>query len=699
MASVLSKRQQQRNEKVLHDLVQTVPGNNSCADCHARNPAWASWSLGVFLCMRCASIHRKLGTHVSKVKSLSMDSWTNEQVDNMRKVGNVVSNQIYNSDNKKPPVPVDVDEADGAMERFIRQKYMNNVVATRDVGPKSPRIDEGVPPPLPPKNSSSKFGLRAASSLFPLSSRSKKDKALPSPESQHRPSSHDSVHKPAKVFGAALNFDDGDELDRKLAKLRDMGFNDTQRNLRALKAVDGNVDQAIELLVQRNEADRRSPAPQANPRPNTLRTTKSLTPLNSGGIGLSLGPKTTQDQPATPSSTSTNPFDALAAQPQTAQSTGALSNNTKNPYNTNASTNNPFGPVRQQTDPLSQAFEKLDVSSAPAQQQLFPNRTGGLTPMTQSRPPLPSPQVPSAPTTPQFFQQMQFQNMAYPQSAPLPQQPTGTNPFFASQASPVLQQAPQQYSQLPQQFPQQQIAQQNLAVNTQQSQYGFANNPFARSPTRVASPPILGQIPEQSQSSFQNNIPLQSPPFQSPSFQNSSFQNQSFQGTPALQSASTFPAATGVNNPFLQGSPQPQAYTGQLTSPQQQYFQPTRPDKSSIMALYNAAPTIPTVNNAVQPVQASPMSPNFGVPAQPAQSAPISAQPFRSMTLPPENTNNPFANGGVGGLNGVVKPNDPDPFNTARHISRESVNLGLDMAWTNGRHSPDAFASLSAKHI
>jgi hypothetical protein len=31
--------------------------------------------------MRCAAIHRKLGTHISKVKSLSMDSWSNEQVE------------------------------------------------------------------------------------------------------------------------------------------------------------------------------------------------------------------------------------------------------------------------------------------------------------------------------------------------------------------------------------------------------------------------------------------------------------------------------------------------------------------------------------------------------------------------------------------------------------------------------------------
>jgi hypothetical protein len=37
--------------------------------------------LGIFLCMRCAAIHRKLGTHISKVKSLSMDTWSTEQVE------------------------------------------------------------------------------------------------------------------------------------------------------------------------------------------------------------------------------------------------------------------------------------------------------------------------------------------------------------------------------------------------------------------------------------------------------------------------------------------------------------------------------------------------------------------------------------------------------------------------------------------
>lgn len=46
--------------------------------------------------MRCATIHRKLGTHVSKVKSLSMDSWSNEQVD--------VSEERMISANKEMPL-------------------------------------------------------------------------------------------------------------------------------------------------------------------------------------------------------------------------------------------------------------------------------------------------------------------------------------------------------------------------------------------------------------------------------------------------------------------------------------------------------------------------------------------------------------------------------------------------------------------
>ena len=44
-------------------------------------PRWASWNLGIFMCIRCAGIHRNLGVHISRVKSVNLDSWTPEQIE------------------------------------------------------------------------------------------------------------------------------------------------------------------------------------------------------------------------------------------------------------------------------------------------------------------------------------------------------------------------------------------------------------------------------------------------------------------------------------------------------------------------------------------------------------------------------------------------------------------------------------------
>ncbi|EGE02094.1 GTPase activating protein for Arf [Trichophyton equinum CBS 127.97] len=192
--SALSKRQQARNERTLQDLITSVPGNDRCADCQARNPGWGSWNLGIFLCMRCATLHRKLGTHISKVKSLTMDSWTAEQVETMKKNGNIAVNRIYNPRNIKPSIPVDIDEVDSVMERFVRKKY--ELRALEDGKPKPPSrqdpsytsrpaADLSLPSPssppyatatLPSKPKSRfAFGLRSLSSSHsssPSSSRS-----------------------------------------------------------------------------------------------------------------------------------------------------------------------------------------------------------------------------------------------------------------------------------------------------------------------------------------------------------------------------------------------------------------------------------------------------------------------------------------------------------------------------------------------
>lgn len=73
------KKKYQATEQALSSLLK-LPTNQTCADCLERGPRWASWSLGVFLCIRCGGIHRKMGTHVSKVKSVTLDRWEEEMV-------------------------------------------------------------------------------------------------------------------------------------------------------------------------------------------------------------------------------------------------------------------------------------------------------------------------------------------------------------------------------------------------------------------------------------------------------------------------------------------------------------------------------------------------------------------------------------------------------------------------------------------
>ncbi|CAO1618027.1 unnamed protein product [Sympodiomycopsis kandeliae] len=120
------------------------PGNEICADCGGRNPRWASHNLGIFLCVQCAGVHRKMGTHISKIKSLTLDEWSKEQVERMKEYGNLKSNSYYNPNEKRnrPPTNVDDYERDNELEKFIRNKYEFRRFMDRN------------PPPVPRKDNS-----------------------------------------------------------------------------------------------------------------------------------------------------------------------------------------------------------------------------------------------------------------------------------------------------------------------------------------------------------------------------------------------------------------------------------------------------------------------------------------------------------------------------------------------------------------
>ena len=62
------------------------------------DPSWASINLGVLLCIECSGIHRSLGVHISKVRSVTLDAWESEVLRVMMKLGNRIANSILEYD-------------------------------------------------------------------------------------------------------------------------------------------------------------------------------------------------------------------------------------------------------------------------------------------------------------------------------------------------------------------------------------------------------------------------------------------------------------------------------------------------------------------------------------------------------------------------------------------------------------------------
>ena len=621
--------------------------------------------------------------------------------------GNTLVNKKYNPRNVRPKIPIDADEVDSVMERFIRQKYQE--MSLSDGRPRPPSRHErepayereappdrefnrspetSPPPPLPPKKGKLfSFGLRSTSASYPYLSKADKKRMTRERDLTIEPTTENAFHssvtsplpsKQSRIFGANIGNDAN--IETKLSTLKDMGFPDGQRNSTMLKSLNGDLERTIESLVRLGEGSQpgsRSRTPNRTPR-GSMRGTPTTSAFPDDLKSPTLKPPS-----------GTNPFDrpsggniglSLAPPPAEQKAGGSF---------------NPFG-IPPDPQVLEQSLSNLQISQQPP---LFPHSTGGYPsqppPMQFDRlqqsmtPPVPSTYNP-------FFQSMpslQSSLNPYNQMMPSPQSATQpNNPFFgqgygasnAAQSPQPIEQYGQpsqsSYNPFQAQFSNQQ-AQQNVqsqSFSQPQSQpQQQSTNPFG---TNFGGQ-MAGGMPDLfsgGQTSQQANVQQQQQQQQLyPSFPQQQFQQAPQQQQQPQPQASQLQSTTNgypqPQNPYQVQQPQQNPYQQpQIQQPSQFQSAPNplmpqqtgRYDKSSILALYNyphLAPPLPTIQD--EP------SPSGEMPSSYSQQATTTAAvtPQRSVTMPLlqqqssiSQSRNPF----LGNNPTTINPSNPNMNNT-----------------------------------
>jgi hypothetical protein len=457
------------------------------------------------------------------------------------------------------------------------------------------------------------------------------------------------------VFGGGIGVTEG--MEWKLVTLKEMGFPDDNRNSNVLKGLNGDLERAIESLVRLGEGSQ----PASGPRTSMSATFTKPEPIPS--------PAEARTQPTSASSAPA----ISSVQPQTllGNPIPSAQSSSYNPFENIALAH----PAAQ--PPLEQAFQNMHVT-----QPLFPNATGGY----PNQPPMFSPTVyqqPMTPPIPQMHQQ-------YAQSNPYAQQHQSAtyNPFVTARSYPSPPMSANPY------LSTQQNTGSSNPYHNQTGQPGL-NPPVDPQQFQLSlfHPNQTQPMPPQ-QSLFQQNQPQQNP-YQQPQQQQQQQQQQFWGQTQQGQ------------------APPQQLFNGQANMPREQnpYLSPTFPaqyhqtmqplapqatgrvDKASILALYNypqLAPQPPAQSLDGQnhsDLTSSPQVPSARLPPG------VNGLGPRSATMPvfmASGNKNPFSRS--------TAPSIPKiPMNAGgRHASNDSMENG---SIQSGRHSPDAFASLSARFV
>lgn len=225
--SMMSKKHSKQTEKQLIEIVNSNNNLNRCGECSSDYPTWASWNLGILLCGKCANCHKKVlstggpnDQPISKVKSLTLEVWTDSQIDSLRSIGNRAARQKWNP--KKEPFPYD-DGDDAPIEAYLRDKYIFGKFRYEPITPADYNGDHGW---LTPNSGRSRHSL-----VLTRKNRSR---------SNSKPMSRLS-HRKLTSF----------ELSQYPSQARDilsLGFTDKDAVVESLILSKGNINEALDIL-------------------------------------------------------------------------------------------------------------------------------------------------------------------------------------------------------------------------------------------------------------------------------------------------------------------------------------------------------------------------------------------------------------------------------------------------------------------
>ncbi|KAJ2091882.1 GTPase activator activity protein [Coemansia sp. RSA 986] len=286
------KKLAEKHNKLLAELVKQ-PDNSKCADCGANGPRWASWNLGVFLCIRCGGAHRRIGTHISKVKSITLDNWTTEQIEHFCRIGNERANAFFNPHPERNPPP----RTDREIERYVRDKYERRLFVDHRGGVPDPTAEGASYPQSPSQPMSPSSPSDATSEAAALT-------RLREMGFMNVRDNHSALKRFNFNVEAAAAYLRGDSVpakpkispsDPRVKQLLNMGFDHVGQNVQALAQCNGDLNQAIELLLSDNPPPRTTTTTSATPQPTTKKSPPSVAVSTAAAVGSS---NRTSAQPA-----------------------------------------------------------------------------------------------------------------------------------------------------------------------------------------------------------------------------------------------------------------------------------------------------------------------------------------------------------------------------------------------------------------